>query len=35
MNAEQPDAPGPGLAGAGAASVADALGGQPDWELDF
>ena len=35
MNAEQPDAPGPGLAGAGAASVADAPGGQPDWELDF
>ena len=35
MNAELPDAPGPGSAGLGAASVADAPGGQPDWELDF
>jgi len=35
MNAEQPDALGSGTAGPGAASLACAPGGHPDWELDF
>jgi hypothetical protein len=35
MNAEQPDAPGPGSVRPGAVTVAEAPGGHPDWELDF
>lgn len=35
MNAEQPAAPGSGSAGPGPATVADARGAHPDWELDF
>jgi hypothetical protein len=35
MNGAQADTPGSGSAGPGTASVANASGGHPDWELDF